>query len=219
VHGAAREALGFARRLVEIEANAATDNPMVFADTGDMVSGGNFHGAPIALAADTLAIGLAQLTSISERRTDRMMTPAESGLPAFLIRESGLNSGLMMAHVTAAALVSEIKTLAAPAAVDSIPTSAGREDHVSMSMGAALKLARAVDLAEHVLAIELLAGCQALDLLAPLVSSAALEGVRRAVRAVVPTLVVDRSPAPDIDRIVALIRASTIERACQVSLQ
>jgi histidine ammonia-lyase len=219
VHGAAREALGFARRLVEIEANAATDNPMVFSDTREMLSGGNFHGAPVALAADTLAIGLAQLATISERRTDRLMTPAQSGLPAFLIRESGLNSGLMMAQVTAAALVAEIKTLAHPAAVDTIPTSAGREDHVSMSMGAALKVARAVDLAEHVLAIEILAGCQALDLLAPLTTSRALEGVRRAVRAVVAPLVVDRPPAPDIDRVVALVRSSTIERACQVSLQ
>ena len=144
VHGSAREALGFARRLAEIEANAATDNPMVFADTDDIVSGGNFHGAPIALAADTLAIGIAQLATISERRTDRLMTPAESGLPAFLVRESGLHSGLMMAHVTAAALTSEIKILAHPAAVDTIPTSAGREDHVSMSMSAALKAAQVV---------------------------------------------------------------------------
>ena len=142
VHGAAREAIAFARRLATIEANAATDNPMVFADAGDIVSGGNFHGAPVALAADTLAIGLTQLATISERRIDRLMTPHESGLPAFLIRDSGLNSGLMMAHVTAAALTSEIKTLAHPAAVDTIPTSAGREDHVSMSMWAALKAAR-----------------------------------------------------------------------------
>jgi len=219
VHGSAREAIDFARRLVEIEANAATDNPMVFTDTAEMISGGNFHGAPIALAADTLAIGITQLATISERRTDRLMTPNESGLPAFLVRESGLNSGLMMAHVTAAALTSEIKTLAHPAAIDTIPTSAGREDHVSMSMGAALKAARAVDLAEYVIAIEILAGCQALDLLAPLTTSAALDGVRRAVRGVVPTLDVDRSPAPDIDRIVALIRTLTIEHACQVSLR
>jgi histidine ammonia-lyase len=219
VHGSAREALGFARRLVEIEANAATDNPMVFTDTADMISGGNFHGAPIALAADTLTIGVTQLVTISERRTDRLMTPAESGLPAFLVRESGLNSGLMMAHVTAAALASEIKTLAHPAAIDTIPTSAGREDHVSMSMGATLKLARAVDLAEHVLAIEILAACQAIDLLAPLHTSAPLAGVHRAVRDNVPTLDVDRPPSPDIGAIVSLIHARTIERACQVSLR
>jgi histidine ammonia-lyase len=219
VHGAAREALGFARRLAEIEANAATDNPMVFADHNEIVSGGNFHGAPVALAADTLALGLAQLATISERRTDRLMRPEESGLPAFLIRESGLNSGLMMAHVTAAALTSEIKTLAHPAGVDTIPTSAGREDHVSMSMGAALKLARVVDLTRHVLAIEVLAACQGLDLLAPLQTSEPLERVHRAVRAVVPTLTVDRSPAPDIDRIARLIEHGELEGAAGVELE
>ncbi|MFI5177669.1 MAG: histidine ammonia-lyase [Vicinamibacterales bacterium] len=219
VHGAAREALGFARRLAEIEANAATDNPMVFADRGDIVSGGNFHGAPVALAADTLALGLAQLATISERRTDRLMRPEETGLPAFLIRESGLNSGLMMAHVTSAALTSEIKTLAHPAGVDTIPTSAGREDHVSMSMGAALKLARVVTLTRHVLAIELLAACQGIDLLAPLQSSTSLEGVRRAIRGVVPTLTVDRSPAPDIEQIAGLIERGDLERAAGVQLE
>jgi histidine ammonia-lyase len=218
VHGSAREAVAFARRLAEIEINAATDNPMVFADPGDIVSGGNFHGAPIALAADTLAIGLAQLVTISERRIDRLMTPGESGLPAFLIKDSGLNSGLMMAHVTAAALASEIKTLAHPAGVDTIPTSAGREDHVSMSMGAALKLARVVDLASHILAIELLAASQALDLLAPLTSSAPLQGVHRAIRAHVPALTVDRSPAPDVAHIVGLIERGDIERATEIPL-
>jgi histidine ammonia-lyase len=219
VHGSAREAIAFARRLAEIEANAATDNPMVFADSGEIVSAGNFHGAPVALAADTLAIGVGQLAAISERRTDRLLTSSESNLPPFLIRESGLNSGLMMAQVTAAALTSEIKTLAHPAAVDSIPTSAGREDHVSMSMGAALKVARAVDLAEHVVAIELLAACQALDLLAPLTTSPALAAVQRAVRASVPTLDVDRPPSPDIAAVVSLLRAENIERACGLDLR
>ena len=217
VHGSAREAIGFARRLAEIEANAATDNPMVFATeghAGDIVSGGNFHGAPIALAADTLAIGLTQLASISERRTDRLMTPHESGLPAFLVRDSGLNSGLMMAHVTAAALTSEMKTLAHPAAADSIPTSAGREDHVSMSMWAAIKVARAVDIATSVLAIEFLAACQGVDLLAPLTTSSALAAVHAAIRRDVPMIESDRPPAPDIARIAALITAGGIERAC-----
>jgi len=213
VHGSAREAIGFAHRLVEIEANAATDNPMVFADAGEIVSGGNFHGAPIALAADTLAVGLTQLASISERRTDRMMTPHESGLPAFLVRESGLNSGFMMAHVTAAALTSEMKTLAHPAAVDSIPTSAGREDHVSMSMWAAIKAWRAVELATDVVAIEIMAACQALDLLAPLQSSPRLASVHRAVRADVPTLDRDRPPSPDIARIAQLVASGAIEAA------
>jgi histidine ammonia-lyase len=218
VHGAAREALGFARRLAEIEINAGTDNPMVFASAGDIVSGGNFHGAPVALACDTLALGLAQLATISERRTDRLMTPSESGLPAFLIKESGLNSGFMMAHVTAAALASELKTLAHPAGVDTIPTSAGREDHVSMSMGAALKLARAVELTRHVLAIEILAACQGIDLLAPLTTSAPLERAHRAVRAVVPTLTVDRTPSPDIERIAQLIERGELERAVGIQL-
>jgi histidine ammonia-lyase len=218
VHGAAREAIGFARRLAEIEANAATDNPMVFVDEGDIVSGGNFHGAPVALAADTLALGLAQLATISERRIDRMMSPAESGLPAFLARQSGLHSGLMMAHVTAAALTSEIKTLCHPASVDTIPTSAGREDHVSMSMGAALKVARVLTLAEHVIAIEILAACQALDLLAPLATSAPLQKAHQTVRAHVATLDQDRSPSPDIESIARLIASSALESACALSL-
>ncbi len=219
VHGSAREAVAFARRLATIEINAATDNPMVFIETGEIVSGGNFHGAPVALAADTLAIGLAQLATISERRIDRLMTPAESGLPAFLIKDSGLNSGLMMAHVTAAALTSEIKTLAHPAGVDTIPTSAGREDHVSMSMHAGLKLARVVELARQVIAIELLAACQGIDLLAPLTTSTPLQGVHRAVRQGVPPLTVDRSPAPDIDHITALIERGDVDRAAGFALK
>jgi len=218
VHGSAREAIAFAHRLAEIEANSATDNPMVFAETGDIVSGGNFHGAPIALAADTLTIGMAQLATISERRTDRLMTAVESGLPPFLIRESGLHSGLMMAHVTAAALTSEIKTLSHPAAADTIPTSAGREDHVSMSMGAALKAARVVELARLVISIELLAAAQALDLLAPLVTSPALARMHAALRARVPMLVADRPPATDIDAIDTLVEDGALERACPFPL-
>ena len=219
VHGSAREAIGFAHRLAELEANAATDNPMVFADTGDIVSGGNFHGAPIALAADTLAIGLAQLATISERRTDRLMSSSVSGLPPFLVLDSGVNSGLMMAHVTAAALTSEIKTLTHPAAADTIPTSAGREDHVSMSMGAALKAARIVELSLQVLAIEILAATQALDLLAPLETSPPLRRVHAAVRAFVPTLVDDRTPAPDIDAVAGLIARGDVERAPDLQLR
>jgi len=221
VHGSAREAIAFARRLAEIEANSATDNPMVFVDEGEgeIVSGGNFHGAPIALAADTLAIGLAQLTTISERRLDRLLTSAESGLPPFLVTASGINSGLMMAQVTAAALTSEIKTLAHPAAADTIPTSAGREDHVSMSMGAALKAARIVDLATFVVAVELLAACQAIDLLAPLTTSAPLARVHRGVREHVPVLTTDRPPAPDIERVASMIASGAIEAAGDLNLR
>ncbi len=216
VHGAARDALRFVRRTVQIEANAATDNPMVFADDDAIVSGGNFHGAPIALAADLLALAAAQWATISERRTARLVDPAASDLPPFLTRQSGLHSGLMAAQITAAALVSEIKTLAAPASVDTIPTTAGREDHVSMSMGAALKAARAVDLAAAVVAVELLCGCQALDLLAPLTTSPPLARVHARIRQQVPTLEADRVLAADIAAVAGLIASGEVEAACGV---
>ena len=213
VHGAAREALTWVRHIVQTEMNAATDNPMVFAVEGDIVSGGNFHGAPLALAGDLLVMAVAQLATISERRSERLVNPALSGLPAFLTRHGGLQSGLMIAQVTAAALTSEIKTLAHPASVDSIPTSANKEDHVSMSMGAALKAERALQMVRHVIAIELLCACQAIDLLAPLESSRALMNAHRAVRKAVPTLVDDRPPAPDIDSITELISNGALEYA------
>ena len=216
VHGAVREALGFVRRIVETEANAGTDNPMVFVETDEIVSGGNFHGAPVALAADLLATALAPLATISERRTDRLLDPALSGLPAFLTRDGGLRSGLMLAQVTAAASASELKTLAHPAGVDTIPTSANKEDHVSMSMAAALKAARALERAREVVAIEILCGCQAIDLLAPLITSAALARARDLVRSRVPTLDDDRPPAPDIVAITELIATSELEDACGV---
>jgi histidine ammonia-lyase len=216
VHGAAREALAWVRHIVQIEMNAATDNPMVFARDGDMVSGGNFHGAPIALAADLLVMAVAQLATISERRSERLVNPALSGLPAFLTRHGGVQSGLMIAQVTAAALTSEIKTLAHPASVDTIPTSANKEDHVSMSMGAALKAERAVQLVSMVIGIEVLCGCQAIDLLAPLPSSEPLMKAHAAVRRAVPTLAEDRSPAPDIDAITELIRRGALEYATGV---
>ncbi len=216
VHGAAREALTWIRRLVTIEMNAATDNPMVFADAGDIVSGGNFHGAPLAIAADLLVIALAQLATISERRAERLVNPALSGLPAFLTRDGGLQSGLMIAQVTAAALAAEVKTLAHPASVDTIPTSANKEDHVSMSMAAALKAERALQLVTHVIAVEVLCACQALDLLAPLATADPLIRVLRAVRAAVPTLGDDRPPAPDLDRIAQLIASGALEYASGV---
>ena len=216
VHGAAREALAWIRQIVVTEMNAATDNPMVFAAEGDIISGGNFHGAPLALAADVMVLAVAQLATISERRSERLVNPALSGLPAFLTRHGGLQSGLMMAQVTAAALTSEIKTVAHPASVDTIPTSANKEDHVSMSMGAALKAERALQLARSVIAIEILCSCQAIDLLAPLESSDALMKMHHAVRKLVPMLVDDRSPAPDIDAITELISDGALEYAAGI---
>ena len=214
VHGATREALRFVRETVTIEANSATDNPMVFADTGDIVSGGNFHGAPIAIAADLLAAAVVPLATISERRTDRLVDPVLSGLPAFLTREGGLRSGLMLVHVTAAAIASELKTLAHPAGVDTIPTSANREDHVSMSMTAALKAERAVARAREVVAIEILCACQAIDLLAPLATSPALANVHQLVRSRVPTLDNDRSSSSDIVAIAELIETRALDDVC-----
>ena len=214
VQGAARDALRFVRETVLVEANSATDNPMVFADTGDVVSGGNFHGAPIAIAADLLAAALVPLATISERRTDRLVDPALSGLPAFLTRDGGLRSGYMLAQVTAAAVASEMKSLAHPAGVDTIPTSANKEDHVSMSMTAALKAETSVARAREVIAIEILCACQAIDLLAPLTTSPALKRVHAIVRSRVPMLDEDRSPAPDIIAITDLIATNALEVAC-----
>jgi histidine ammonia-lyase len=211
VHGATREALRFVRETVTTEANSATDNPMVFADTGDIVSCGNFHGAPIAIAADLLAAAIVPLATISERRTDRLVDPVLSGLPAFLTKEGGLRSGLMLAQVTAAAVASELKSLAHPAGVDTIPTSANREDHVSMSMTAALKAERAVARAREVIAIEILCACQAIDLLAPLTTSAPLARVHRIVRATVPTLADDRPLSHEIAAIARMITSHELE--------
>ncbi len=204
VHGAARDAASHARRVVEIEMNAATDNPMVFTGDGrgrgELISGGNFHAAPVALVFDFLTAAAADLASISERRTERLVNPSLSGdLPPFLVREGGLNSGLMMIHVTAAALVSECKANAFPASVDSIPTSAGKEDHVSMGPIAARKLARNVGMLETVLAIELLAAAQALDFRRPLRTSAPLEEAHARLRAKVPFWEVDRPAAGAIE--------------------
>jgi histidine ammonia-lyase len=218
-HGAARDALAFARATLTTEMNGATDNPMVFAVDGEIVSGGNFHGAPVAIAADLLVIALAQLVNISERRSDRLVDPSLSDLPAFLTPDSGLHSGYMLAQVTAAALASEIKTLAHPASVDTIPTSANREDHVSMSMGAALKAERALELATRVVAVEILCACQAIDLLAPLTTSAALGRVHARVRSLVPRLAGDRPPAPDIEAISKMIAEGSLEAACAMEVK
>ena len=218
VHGAAREAMQWVHHIVTTEMNAATDNPMVFADDDEMLSGGNFHGAPVALAADTLALAITQLATISERRTERLLNPTLSGLPAFLTRDGGLHSGYMMVQVTAAALTSELKSLCHAASADTIPTSASKEDHVSMSMGAALKAERALELARTVLAIELLCACQAIDLRAPLVSTPALMSAHATVRACVPMLTDDRPAAPDIVVVARVITSGALERSVGVAV-
>lgn len=213
VHGAARDAMAFVRRTVEIEMNSATDNPMVFADAGVLLSGGNFHGEPVAMAADFLAIAAAELGGISERRIERLVNPALSGLPAFLTEEGGLRSGFMMAHVTAAALASENKSLAHPASVDSITTSANKEDHVSMGPIAARQARSVVANVRRILAIEALAAAQAIEFHRPLRTSDALEAVHDAVRAAVPRYDSDRIMGPEIEAAAELVRKGDLLRA------
>jgi len=215
VHGAARDCFAHGREVLEREMNSATDNPLVFAEQGDIVSGGNFHGAPVGLVLDYAAIAAADLASISERRVEKLLNPALSDLPAFLVERGGLNSGLMMAQVTAAALVSECKTLAHPASVDSIPTSADKEDHVSMSAIAARKLAAIVQNLAQVLAIEMIAAFQAMEFLRPLKSSKAIEEVRRSFRRVVRPWTRDRVLAPDLAAALTFLESDTMRQAVE----
>lgn len=220
VHGATRDALAYARRVVECEAGAATDNPLVFvdaiADQGELISGGNFHGQPVAMALDFAAIAVAELADIAERRIEQLVNPhLSSGLPPFLVQESGLNSGFMIAQVTAAALVSENKVLAHPASVDSIPSSAGREDHVSMGAHAARKLARIVDNVRNVQAIELLCAAQGVELRAPLRPGPALAAVHHAIRQVVPFYDRDRPLHRDIEAVRRLVDEGTLLEAAR----
>jgi histidine ammonia-lyase len=212
VHGAARDAFDHAREVLEREMNSATDNPLVFAERGDVVSGGNFHGAPVGFVLDYAAIAAADLASISERRTEKLVNPALSDLPAFLVEEGGLHSGLMMAQVAAAALVSECKALAHPASVDSIPTSAAKEDHVSMSSIAARKLAAIVENLAIVLSIELTVAFQAMEFLRPLASSRPIEGARRSFRKVVAPWTADRELAPDLVAARAFLESDAISK-------
>src|SRR5271163_2547429 len=215
VHGAVRDALAHVRATLAVELNSATDNPLVFADSGagagagEVISGGNFHGQPLAMAADQLAVALATLAGISERRIEQMTNPQTSLLPAFLVRDAGLNSGFMILQVTAAALASEMKTQATPHSVDSIPTSANQEDYVSMGMGAARRIHPMLVNLRNVLAIELLAACQGIDLLAPLRTGAKAQKAYEIVRSVSRTVEVDRSLAPDIDAISRTIANGT----------
>lgn len=211
VHGATRDVLGFAREVLEREAASATDNPLVFCDPDEMISGGNFHGQPVALALDAAAMAVAELANISERRIEQLVNPhLSSGLPPFLAPQSGLNSGFMIAQVTAAALVSENKILAHPASVDSIPSSAGREDHVSMGATAALKLRQICDHVQTVLAIELLCAAQGLDLRLPLLPAAKLRPMVDAIREKVPAMHTDRPIYPDVAAVTALIKARAL---------
>jgi histidine ammonia-lyase len=215
VHGAVRDTLDFCRRTFEVEMNSAVDNPLVFVQkgqaSGDVISGGNFHGQPLAFALDYLAIVLTALAGISERRIERLVNPAlNENLPAFLAPDAGINSGFMMPQVTAAALASENKVLAHPASVDSITTSGNKEDYVSMGMAAAIKLKKVVANTTHVLAIEACAAAQAIDFLAPLKTSPLLQRTHAAIRKVSPRIEQDRIFAGDFARIAEVIRSGAL---------
>jgi len=221
VHGAVRDTLTHCREVMETEVNSAVDNPLVFVKNlkqtdglGDVISGGNFHGEPIAFALDFLGIALSALAGISERRLERLVNPAlNEGLPPFLAPGAGLNSGFMMPQVTAAALVSENKILAHPASVDSITTSGNKEDYVSMGMTASLKLKRIVTNTNNVLAIEAMAAAQALDFLAPLKPSPRGQAAHAAIRSVCATMDKDRVMYQDFARIAELIASGKVAEA------
>ena len=206
VMGACLDVMQSAARTLEIEANGVTDNPLVFPDSGEVLSGGNFHAEPVAMAADMLAIAVAEIGALAERRIALLVDPGLSGLPPFLVHDSGLNSGYMMAQVTAAALASENKSMAHPASVDSLPTSANQEDHVSMATFAARRLGEMAENTAGIVAIELLAATQGIDMRMPLKTSPALQHARTLVRAKVPHYDHDRLLSPDIETATALIR-------------
>ncbi len=210
VHGAAREALGYVRRVLEREANSSTDNPLIFPELGEVISGGNFHGQIVSQALDFLTIAMADLAAISERRTERLLNPDLSGLPAFLAAAPGLQSGLMMCQVVVADQVAELRILAHPASVDSVPTGANQEDHVSMGLAAARKARRAVACLEYVLAVELLCGAQALDFLAPLRPGRGVAAAHAAVRERVRSLDGDRVLRPDLEALRDLVRSGSL---------
>jgi len=212
VHGAVRNALLHARETLEIESGSATDNPLVFADTGEVLSGGNFHGAPVALVLDYAAIAVTDLMSITERRIDRLVNPdSNEGLPPFLTSQPGISSGFMMLQVSAVALLNEAKVLAHPASVDNVPTDGGKEDHVSMGMTSATKLRSIVDIAEMATAIELLTAAQALDFRVPLKPGKGVRQAHEIVRAHVSHTEADRSMSVDIEEIVRLIQSDAFE--------
>jgi len=219
VHGASRDLLDYADYTVSVELNAATDNPLVLVDREELVSNGNFHGQPLAFALDTLAMAVAELADISERRLERLVNPNLSdGLPAFLTTDGGLNSGFMIPQYVAASLVSENKALCHPASVDSIPTSAGQEDHVSMGNAAGLKAWQVLANCERALAIELLAGAQAVEFHAPLEPGAGARAARTAVRELSPRLRDDRPLAGDIEAVAVAIRDASLLRAVEAEV-
>jgi histidine ammonia-lyase len=212
VHGAVRSALEHARGVIEVESGSATDNPLVFSETGEVLSGGNFHGAPLAMVFDYAAIALTDLMSISERRTDRLVNPGvNEGLPPFLCSHPGISSGYMIAQICAVSLLNEAKILAHPASIDNVPTSGDKEDHVSMGMTAAVKLRQIVTNAEQVLAIEFLAAAEGLDYRAPLRSSPRIERVREHIRNLVPRLTADRPLSNDIQRVAEAIQRGVFD--------
>jgi histidine ammonia-lyase len=215
VHGASRDAIGYCRRVIETEMNSSTNNPLIFADDEEFLLGGNFHGQPVALAMDFLGMAVAELANISERRVERLVNPKLSGMPAFLVDDGGLNSGFMLAQYTAAALVSENKVLSHPASIDSIPTSANKEDHVSMGTISARKCREIVGNVENVIAIELLCGAQALDLFTNMKPGLGTLAAYRAIRQAVPHLEKDRIISPDIAAVKQLMRNGKILKAVE----
>jgi len=218
VHGATKDAVAYCRRVIETEMNSSTSNPLMFADSGEFLLGGNFHGQPVALAMDFMGMAVAELANISERRIERLVNPKLSGLPAFLVSDGGLNSGFMIAQYTAAALVSENKVLAHPASVDSIPTSANKEDHVSMGTIAARKCREIVANTENVVAIELLCAAQALDLFTNMKPGEGTLAAYQTIRRVITHLDSDRYLAADINAMGELMRSEDILRAVETKV-
>lgn len=210
VMGACLMQLRYAHHVLITEANAVSDNPLIFAEQGEILSGGNFHAEPVAFAADAMAVSVAEIAALAERRIALLVDPHFSGLPAFLVNESGVNSGFMIAQVTAAALASENKSLAHPASVDSLPTSANQEDHVSMATFAARRLFEMLDNAAGIIGIELLAACQGIDFRRPLKTSAILESIHQKVRAHIPFYDKDRYFSPDIEQAKAFVQKDTL---------
>ena len=210
VHGASRDAIAYAQKVLETEMNSSTGNPLIHPESGTFLLGGNFHGQPVALAMDFMCMAVAELANISERRIERLVNPKLSGLPAFLVKDGGLNSGFMIAQYVAAALVSENKVMSHPAVVDSIPTSANKEDHVSMGTISARKCREVVQNAENVIAIELMCAAQGLDLFTNMQPGAGTQSAYGVIRKVVPHLEKDRILSEDVKRIVQLIRSGEI---------